>query len=101
MKYDTRTIPASAGSPKRASNIADHRRDYPRECGVTRVLVFRRLFILGLSPRVRGHLTGGNHDARLRRTIPASAGSPAAEGASSAFGEDYPRECGVTRHVVS
>ena len=52
------SIPASAGEPRSARSRSRRARVYPRECGGTRLLATSPCAAAGLSPRVRGNLTG-------------------------------------------
>src|SRR5690554_4066793 len=91
-----RTIPASAGEPGPAARCSAVPRDYPRVCGGTRRKTLCRTSIAGLSPRLRGNPAVSSEIGCPSRTIPASAGEPAAYGADRCQREDYPRVCGGT-----
>ena len=73
-----RSIPASAGEPVGGAGGQPRRRVYPRECGGTGTSRFVVNPIRGLSPRVRGNPFGGKGGGVGVRSIPASAGEPAA-----------------------
>ncbi len=90
------TIPAGAGTPSRARFARRAIRDYPRGCGDTRYCVSLQTIATGLSPRVRGHLLRIASPLSPMRTIPAGAGTPAANRIPVVPDEDYPRGCGDT-----
>ena len=74
-KHHDRSIPASAGQPKRRGWPSAEYRVYPRECGAAYNIVLVVKPDGGLSPRVRGSHSDGHHKARRW--------------------EVYPRECGA------
>ena len=71
------TIPACAGEPTAPDRGRRRRRDYPRVCGGTRLVILKPPMPRGLSPRVRGNLTPNRAAASRIGTIPACAGEPA------------------------
>jgi len=71
-----RTIPASAGQPRRAVEARAIAQDYPRERGATQGLDYGAGLTAGLSPRARGNLSHPVTQHIFLRTIPASAGQP-------------------------
>ena len=93
----SRTIPARAGEPRRASSISSASADYPRSCGGTVDDKVEGGSIEGLSPLVRGNHHHSAAAGRQVRTIPARAGEPTCAWGSPAGHGDYPRSCGGTR----
>ena len=93
---DDGSIPASAGEPPAAGPVRSPAGVYPRECGGTSMIRRCRFSIRGLSPRVRGNLVEGAGDPGPERSIPASAGEPAATARRTGYLPVYPRECGGT-----
>ena len=90
------SIPASAGQPKSRWCRRCKGSVYPRECGATCAKCGEPVYPWGLSPRVRGNRrVVGAEDAR-GRSIPASAGQPAARDTRGPEWRVYPRECGAT-----
>ena len=77
----TGSIPACAGPPARALAPATTSWVYPRVCGATGPSSGARNYVVGLSPRVRGHLWPDDYDPRWGRSIPACAGPPACRSA--------------------
>ncbi len=53
-------------------------------------------FVKGLSPRVRGNLSGLRSDSRVGGSIPACAGEPKASSHTPRGYRVYPRVCGGT-----
>ncbi len=91
------TIPAGAGTPRHHRAAASRLRDYPRGCGDTKTTRRMAHLLLGLSPRVRGHLKELHDFFTIRGTIPAGAGTPAQRRSGRSDQEDYPRGCGDTK----
>ena len=92
----SRSIPACAGEPCRASAACETAGVYPRVCGGTAAWTPGGRAAWGLSPRVRG-----NPDRYLRRhrkagSIPACAGEPCADCLFGDVRGVYPRVCGGT-----
>ena len=90
------SIPACAGEPPSAVPFPSRARVYPRVCGGTGSKPDPEDTIPGLSPRVRGNLTGMCSESLWRRSIPACAGEPSFRVASSGRSRVYPRVCGGT-----
>ncbi len=90
------SIPASAGEPWPVVSLPPDSRVYPRECGGTAIEITGRRYQSGLSPRVRGNPSSPYTYKTDTRSIPASAGEPAAVRVLHAAGAVYPRECGGT-----
>ena len=88
-----RSIPASAGQPYSESCGKLRYWVYPRECGATSFQGRLGLARPGLSPRVRGNRRVPQVQGSQRGSIPASAGQPTPDTASTL---PYPRECGAT-----
>ena len=65
-----RSIPACAGEPGWLSEVTPKHRVYPRVCGGTSAGVEVSLAPTGLSPRVRGNLTGPGSDIWYARVYP-------------------------------
>ena len=93
----TGTIPAGAGTPRRPAQSPVAPGDYPRGCGDTRSTWSLHATVVGLSPRVRGHLTFSDRSRARHGTIPAGAGTPRPLVGRRARIRDYPRGCGDTR----
>ena len=91
-----RSIPASAGQPSRNESSLPTYRVYPRECGATWPCVRTERLAAGLSPRVRGNLSGNRRGRVSTGSIPASAGQPDCPSGMPSAGTVYPRECGAT-----
>ena len=90
------SIPASAGEPPRAGLPSMTRTVYPRECGGTAVASVAAVFVIGLSPRVRGNPDTRPQALQVYGSIPASAGEPTCWTGTANAGRVYPRECGGT-----
>ena len=94
------SIPACAGEPLPAGWVASRRGVYPRVCGGTHVPGGSVLWLMGLSPRVRGNQCGRSDESCGAGSIPACAGEPS--GSSLArrgrVSWVYPRVCGGTVH---
>ena len=90
------SIPACAGEPGRVVGDVAPYQVYPRVCGGTRQRILPMRPHLGLSPRVRGNLTGLIALAGSFRSIPACAGEPRRAGRPPTPAEVYPRVCGGT-----
>ena len=93
-----RSIPACAGEPITELSSPIKRQVYPRVCGGTLSARMRDVQIDGLSPRVRGNLSGPGRQRQCRRSIPACAGEPRAGQPNHANHGVYPRVCGGTGH---
>ena len=90
------SIPACAGEPPRGGSPDGPNKVYPRVCGGTGEIVWKRAYAGGLSPRVRGNLRHFTAPARGRRSIPACAGEPGDKALHDRVNEVYPRVCGGT-----
>ena len=91
-----RSIPACAGEPTPSPLSAPLPRVYPRVCGGTALLVGKREWPAGLSPRVRGNPETWEDNAMTQGSIPACAGEPARESLALKIMTVYPRVCGGT-----
>ena len=90
------SIPAYAGEPVKFFGPVVLREVYPRVCGGTGAKPGCRQPLPGLSPRMRGNLSGHRHRHRQYRSIPAYAGEPE-PGPDHVRGHQvYPRVCGGT-----
>ena len=89
-----RIIPADAGSTSLWRAYADRQRDHPRGCGEHREADTFFSRVKGSSPRMRGALRGQLSEIRLRRIIPADAGSTWWLTCHGCAGRDHPRGCG-------
>ena len=90
-----RSIPASAGQPVSSCRECQRAEVYPRECGAAQYLLAQHVFVIGLSPRVRGSPFTPRVSVIVIRSIPASAGQPRADEHYIASSRVYPRECGA------
>ncbi len=90
------SIPACAGEPGWNSAGYGKYEVYPRVCGGTRPRSRPSSHASGLSPRVRGNRYSPNWTIRSRRSIPACAGEPPADGDCENPLRVYPRVCGGT-----
>ena len=95
------SIPACAGEPIDAWHPYTPPMVYPRVCGGTLRPLANILYLLGLSPRVRGNRLVRIELCRHRRSIPACAGEPRPENSAPARHPVYPRVCGGTRRRSS
>ena len=73
---DPRSIPACTGEPARLSACRPYCEVYPRVYGGTAAAETMDNLKAGLSPRVRGNLSGLGHNGKLMRSIPACTGEP-------------------------
>ena len=94
-----RSIPAGAGEPVRRTSPGRSGQVYPRGCGGTGVWTAIQVFVLGLSPRVRGNPRLRGRRGRLPGSIPAGAGEPISVGLWWGSSKVYPRGCGGTPDV--
>ena len=94
------SIPACAGEPDRTNAGAGAIEVYPRVCGGTFYTKPKRVFFLGLSPRVRGNRRRCGLRRRHRRSIPACAGEPTIPMGVPPLAWVYPRVCGGTRDLT-
>ena len=94
---DHRSIPACAGEPCGRAIESSPRTVYPRVCGGTRTHLDRVVDRRGLSPRVRGNLSGFYEVTLRGGSIPACAGEPLRRHSIPSLIEVYPRVCGGTR----
>ena len=117
--YPIGSIPARAGEPVAGYDQPGLPGVYPRACGGTGMMLELAEMASGLSPRVRGNLSGqpgydsgrGSIPARageplakqlditnlFKGSIPARAGEPRSAPRGTAPGRVYPRACGGTR----
>ena len=93
------SIPAYAGEPYPCRHSSHGRPVYPRVCGGTRRILRAVAMGQGLSPRMRGNPGSAVAQAWNRGSIPAYAGEPYHQLASSLMAVVYPRVCGGTRVV--
>ena len=91
-----RSIPACAGEPRWVFSVCMLTRVYPRVCGGTWAIDTAYVGSIGLSPRVRGNLTGYPAVKETERSIPACAGEPLPPESLPAPTRVYPRVCGGT-----
>ena len=95
------SIPARAGEPPAQPAALRASQVYPRTCGGTSTPPAAPWSSLGLSPHVRGNLSGRHfHPPRLG-SIPARAGEPACTRSRIDGHWVYPRTCGGTAGDVS
>ena len=87
-------IPADAGSTFSPSGPMCRRQDHPRGCGEHSSLCRPRRDRSGSSPRMRGAQAAPARLARVRRIIPADAGSTPVPGIRRWRRPDHPRGCG-------
>ena len=92
----SRSIPARAGEPGKAGDLAKHDRVYPRACGGTPDNERNKSGEAGLSPRVRGNRLPARPRQSAPRSIPARAGEPSMGLSHERFKQVYPRACGGT-----
>ena len=91
-----RSIPASAGKPRRPDRRSTSSRVYPRVCGETGKCPVTGTHVCGLSPRLRGNRSAVGVVALVERSIPASAGKPVERFGAVPLSRVYPRVCGET-----
>ena len=89
-----RSIPACAGEPVAAAVAVDLARVYPRVCGGAVDVVADHPIDRGLSPRVRGSLSGNEAERVGVGSIPACAGEPGPGSEGGTRCRVYPRVCG-------
>jgi len=92
----TGSIPADAGLPVCAAPSSARGRVYPRGCGATSLALLAVLFVMGLSPRMRGYRSPRKVERNEAGSIPADAGLPKALAKARDGAEVYPRGCGAT-----
>ena len=90
------SIPARAGEPRSGLRCRPATRVYPRACGGTAAMLYKPIWMVGLSPRVRGNRCAGMLFTLLVRSIPARAGEPSNNPAFDPDAAVYPRACGGT-----
>ena len=88
--------PRVCGEPRPAGGSSCLGAVYPRVCGGTASSMRCTTRLRGLSPRMRGNLTGITDAGGNARSIPAYAGEPGCRGAPCGRGRVYPRVCGGT-----
>ena len=94
------SIPACTGKPRGGSFVPVTQSVYPRMYGETvryRSAVSR---IDGLSPHVRGNLSGGYAKSVECGSIPACTGKPRGPGIGNNLATVYPRMYGETYRIV-
>ena len=92
------SIPACAGETPALPPAPIPPAVYPRVCGGNFGLGVGSVQRGGLSPRVRGKLTGGGERDEGRGSIPACAGETVSAGWRRRRGQVYPRVCGGNHH---
>ena len=92
----SRSIPACAGEPGKASPRPGPPAVYPRLCGGTGPWPRAALAGLGLSPPVRGNHPEAVRNSASKGSIPACAGEPRGSARKPRKGPVYPRLCGGT-----
>ena len=97
--HNIRSIPACAGEPASHTLSPLTARVYPRVCGGTQFSRGNTMRKMGLSPRVRGNLTGFHVPSVHSRSIPACAGEPRSASPAAPASTVYPRVCGGTQLV--
>ena len=97
----TRIIPADAGSTDRFGHQYNVNKDHPRGCGEHCNTIFKHIFYLGSSPRMRGAPYASDLADRADRIIPADAGSTDDETGIEEIRPDHPRGCGEHSFTVS
>ena len=90
------SIPACAGEPMNATGESDMVKVYPRVCGGTDAATEAVHSAGGLSPRVRGNLSGVAGAEGAEGSIPACAGEPTWTPWPTPGPRVYPRVCGGT-----
>ena len=95
-----RSIPACAGEPSADRVAASANAVYPRVCGGTRLRDVVTMWLMGLSPRVRGNPVPTVSQRVQMRSIPACAGEPTWHPFSGGRYKVYPRVCGGTRSAA-
>ena len=93
------SIPACAGKPQAARPAFADSTVYPRVCGETYLRRMVRLYVGGLSPRVRGNPLRAFVTALYDGSIPACAGKPVHRHRLAFLWPVYPRVCGETFFV--
>ena len=96
--YQSGSIPACAGEPRRCQVFSTPHRVYPRVCGGTLLLQGVPSLQPGLSPRVRGNLVSSGFAPFLKGSIPACAGEPERYAFDTGECRVYPRVCGGTQY---
>ncbi len=91
------SIPACAGEPRESRGTTPPGRVYPRVCGGAMKSTLSAWTICGLSPRVRGSLSGVSGNRDCAGSIPACAGEPVMSARVFDVWEVYPRVCGGAR----
>ena len=88
------SIPACAGEAEFRQCRQSACRVYPRVCGGSVDQSRHRIYIRGLSPRVRGKRVSADRNPQLRRSIPACAGEAGWRPRRPTSPAVYPRVCG-------
>ena len=90
------SIPACAGEPVLPPSALHSVQVYPRVCGGTVAAAAVGVLMAGLSPRVRGNLSGSGSPISRAGSIPACAGEPRSSTSNCSTVRVYPRVCGGT-----
>ena len=90
------SIPACAGEPDRPMLPGIQTAVYPRVCGGTQAVAWKKIPLAGLSPRVRGNRAWSRSANPPPGSIPACAGEPLTGYTARRCGGVYPRVCGGT-----
>ena len=90
-------IPACAGQPHGRLHVTSVVKAYPRVCGATWPAAAAVAMQWGLSPRVRGNLSGRGNASGRGGPIPACAGQPQIADPFQRKERAYPRVCGATK----
>ena len=93
--YNARSIPACAGQSKSGVRWYRFGGVYPRVCGAIWAPDLTAVTETGLSPRVRGNLSGIALFQQLDGSIPACAGQSGKRSCRHRFSRVYPRVCGA------
>ena len=96
-----RSIPACAGETECSELPFSSVRVYPRVCGGNALDSRGKVVIRGLSPRVRGKLTGLRTELTTLWSIPACAGETSDPPGPPSRDRVYPRVCGGNRHHLA
>ena len=100
-RHRHRFIPAHAGSTPPIRQRSARYSVHPRACGEHRPILLTMLLCLGSSPRMRGARRRITNMDRVRRFIPAHAGSTEVTQDGIFHGPVHPRACGEHSAAVS
>ena len=89
-----RNIPAYAGKTWSNKALTMLWAEHPRVCGENQIPIFRRILIIGTSPRMRGKLLFYEFDKLIQRNIPAYAGKTTPDSKLGGYVSEHPRVCG-------